>query len=65
MQSDRWTSRLKATIVEAVLNGTITLEQALERYQLSEEEFRSWHEIYAKQGERGLRATRLQIYRSH
>jgi hypothetical protein len=65
MQSRRWTPAVKAGIVEAVLNGTITLEQALKRYELSEEEFLIWHNIYAKHGKRGLRATKIQIYRGH
>jgi antitoxin HicB len=38
----RWVSRRKAAVVNAVRSGRITLEEALRRYQLTEEEYRSW-----------------------
>jgi len=37
----RWTIRRKAAVVVAVRSGTITMEEALHRYQLTEEEFLS------------------------
>jgi transposase-like protein len=55
--------RRKAAVVAAVLNGKITLEEACRRYQLSEEEFRSWQRAYESHGLPGLRATRVQQYR--
>jgi len=48
----------------AVRSGTITLEEALRRYQLSEEEFLSWQRGFEAHGPAGLRATRVQQYRS-
>ena len=59
----RWVVRRKAAVVAAVQSGKITLEEACQRYQLTEEEFRSWQRAYEAHGLPGLRATRLQQYR--
>jgi transposase-like protein len=59
----RWVARRKAAVVAAVQNGKITLEEACRRYELSEEEFRSWQRTYQSHGVPGLRATRVQQYR--
>ena len=60
----RWVVRRKAAVVAAVQGGKITLEEALRRYQLTEEEFRGWQRAYDTHGLPGLRATRLQQYRA-
>ena len=39
------------------------MEEALRRYQLSEEEFLSWQRTFETHGLAGLRATRVQQYR--
>jgi hypothetical protein len=59
----RWVIRRKAELVAAVRGGLISLEEVCERYELSEEEFRSWERFLARNGVRGLRTTRLQQYR--
>jgi transposase-like protein len=59
----RWVARRKAAVVAAVQNGKITLEEACRRYELTEEEFRSWQRAYQSHGLAGLRATRVQQYR--
>lgn len=59
----RWVVRRKAAIVAAVRSGRITLEEALQRYQLTEEEYRSWERSFEAHGLPGLRATRIQQYR--
>jgi hypothetical protein len=59
----RWVVRRKAAVVVAVRSGRITLEEALRRWQLSEEEYRSWERAFEAHGLPGLRATRLQQYR--
>jgi hypothetical protein len=61
----RWVVRRKAAVVAAVQAGKITLEEACRRYQLTEEEFRAWQRAYDNHGLPGLRATRLQQYRTH
>jgi transposase-like protein len=60
----RWVVRRKAAVVAAVQGGKITLEEACRRYNLSEEEFRAWQRAFEAHGLPGLRATRLQQYRS-
>jgi len=60
----RWVTRRKAAVVVAVRNGKITIQGALRRYQLSEEEFLSWQRAFEAHGLAGLRATRVQQYRS-
>jgi Protein of unknown function (DUF1153) len=59
----RWVVRRKAAVVAAVRSGRITLEEALRRYQLTEEEYRSWERAFEAYGLAGLRATRIQQYR--
>ncbi|WP_226893263.1 CtrA inhibitor SciP [Nisaea sediminum] len=59
----RWVVSRKAQVVRAVEDGTITLEQACERYSLSHEEFSNWRELIKVHGTRALRATRIQDYR--
>jgi hypothetical protein len=59
----RWVSRRKAAVVAAVHSGRITMEEALRRYQLSEEEFLSWQRAFEAHGIAGLRATRVQQFR--
>jgi hypothetical protein len=63
--ADRWVVRRKAALVEAVRGGTMTLDEACRKYQLSPEEFTSWVSALETHGVPGLRATRFQIYRSH
>jgi transposase-like protein len=60
----RWVVRRKAAVVAAVQGGKITLEEACRRYNLSEEEFREWQRAFEAHGLPGLRATRLQQYRT-
>jgi hypothetical protein len=55
--------RRKAAVVTAVRSGRISLEEALRRWQLTEEEYRAWERAFEKHGLSGLRATRLQQYR--
>ena len=59
----RWVVRRKAAVVAAVSAGVMTVEEACRRYQLSEEEFVSWQRAFEAFGLRGLRATRIQLYR--
>jgi len=59
----RWVVRRKAAVVIAVMTGTITIEQACEGYQLTEEEFLSWKHALETHGFPGLRTTRIQQYR--
>lgn len=60
----RWVSRRKAEVVTAVRSGLLSLEAACARYNISIEEFLSWQRLIESHGVPGLRATRLQDYRS-
>ncbi len=53
----RWVIRRKAEVVSGVRGGLITLEEALERYNLSAEEFQAWERQLDRHGVNGLRAT--------
>ena len=59
----RWVIRRKAEVVAAVRGGLISLEEALERYRLTSEEFLAWQRSIDKHGLAGLRTTRIQQYR--
>ena len=59
----RWVIRRKAELVAAIRGGLLSLDDACERYQLSEEELESWSNSLARHGLRGLRSTKLQLYR--
>ena len=62
-RSKQWVVHRKATVVAAVRFGWITMQEALLRYQLTEEEFLSWQHAFEAHGLPGLRATRVQQYR--
>jgi hypothetical protein len=59
----RWVIRRKAEVIAAVRGGLLTLEEALERYQLTSEEFLAWQRSIDRHGMAGLRTTRIQQYR--
>jgi Protein of unknown function (DUF1153) len=61
--TDRWTLRRKAAVLQAVRNGVLTVEQASNRYALSVEELCAWERDFDQHGLPGLRSTRLQVYR--
>jgi hypothetical protein len=62
-ETGRWVIRRKAEVVAAVRGGLLSLEDALERYRLTSEEFLAWQRALARHGLAGLRTTRLQQYR--
>jgi uncharacterized protein DUF1153 len=57
----RWTFRRKAAVLQALRNGVLTLQQAVERYALTVEEIRAWERAFEREGVYGLRA--LRVYR--
>lgn len=59
----RWVVRRKAEVVAAVNGGLLTLDEALERYGLTLEEFASWQRAVDRSGMHGLRVTKIQFYR--
>lgn len=59
----RWVASRKAVVVKAVIYGLISEKDALERYDLSEEEFAIWRESILKHGESALKVTQIQKFR--
>jgi hypothetical protein len=59
----RWVASRKAVVVKAVVYGLIPESEALDRYGLSEEEFRIWRTAVERHGDQGLKVTAIQKYR--
>ncbi|KMW57287.1 hypothetical protein AIOL_002248 [Candidatus Rhodobacter oscarellae] len=59
----RWVASRKAAVVKGVAYGLLSLNEALETYGLSEEEFDAWRGAVEKHGEAALKATALKKYR--
>ena len=59
----RWVASRKAAVVRAIKVGLIDRAEALERYDLTEEELSSWHAAVELHGESALKATTIQRYR--
>jgi len=62
-ETKRWVVRRKAEVVAAVNGGLLTIDEVLERYGLTLEEFASWQRAVDRSGMQGLRVTRIQHYR--
>ena len=60
----RWVTGRKATVVNAVRSGLITLEEACKRYALSVEEFVTWQSLLDRHGVSALRVTRAHQFRN-
>ena len=61
--TERWVIRRKAEVVAAVRGGLLSLDEACERYRLTNEEFLGWQKSIDQHGLAGLRTTRIQQYR--
>ncbi len=64
IDTKRWVIRRKAEVVAAVRGGLLSIDEACRRYTLSVEEFLSWQRAIEAHGLPGLRATRVQEYRT-
>jgi hypothetical protein len=62
-ETERWVIRRKAEVVAAVRGGLLTLDEACDRYRLTNEEFLGWQKSIDAHGMAGLRTTRIQQYR--
>jgi len=60
----RWVISRKAAVVRAVHHGTISLDEACRRYNISTEEFLNWQDLLEAHGTSGLRVLQAQKYRS-
>lgn len=59
----RWVASRKAAVVRAVVHGLLPREEALQMYDLTEEEFSEWEQAVSHHGEAALKATMIQKYR--
>jgi hypothetical protein len=59
----RWVASRKAAVVKGVFYGLLPLKEALETYEISEEEFAEWRHAVETHGESALKATAIKKYR--
>lgn len=59
----RWVASRKTVVVRAVEAGLIARDEAIERYDLTEEELDSWSSALNRHGIDALKVTALQKYR--
>ena len=59
----RWVASRKETVVNAVVHGLITKDEALRRYGLSDEEFDGWARAMKVHGLDALKITAIQRFR--
>lgn len=62
-ETRRWVASRKARVVRAVVHGLISQKEAVERYDLSEEEFEMWRAAVESHGETALKVTTIQKFR--
>jgi len=59
----RWVIRRKAEVVAAVNGGLLSIDEVLDYYGLTLEEFASWQRTFDRSGMKGLRVTKIKEYR--
>jgi hypothetical protein len=59
-----WVPRRKAEVVAAVRGGLLTMDEALQRYNMTIEEYAGWERAVAHFGLSGLRTTQTTQYRA-
>jgi len=62
-RTTRWVASRKKALVLAVIHGLMDRKDAIDIYELSEEELSEWERAVKAHGQDGLRATALQKYR--
>jgi len=53
----RWTAARKSIVIRAVMFGLISADDAIDRYELTQDEFQEWLRCYADYGRNGLKVT--------
>jgi hypothetical protein len=59
-ETRRWVASRKALVVTAVAHGLLKADEAIARYDLTEEEFDGWCAAVERHGVEGLKVTALQ-----
>jgi Transcriptional regulatory protein, C terminal/Protein of unknown function (DUF1153) len=63
--NDRWVASRKAMVVDALLNGTVSEAAVLAHYpDMTVEELREWVILFLRHHARGLRTTKIELYRN-
>lgn len=62
-ETRRWVASRKERVVAAVATGLLDLHEALQRYDLSAEEFDLWRSAIEMHGTKGLKVTAIQKLR--
>jgi len=60
----RWLPKRKASLVRALQAGLLTIDEACARYSLSIDELAAWQRELARDGQGGLRVSRIQAHRN-
>lgn len=60
----RWVKSRKVAVIQAIETGFLTIQEACQRYGLSEEELHSWRHLLTTYGPEALRTTHLKRYRA-
>ena len=58
----RWTAARKSLVIRAVMFELISTDEAIERYDLTHDEFQEWLRSYADYGRNGLKVTHKKQY---
>lgn len=59
-----WVARRKAELLAAIDGGLLGIEDACQRYRLSEEELDGWRRTLERAGIPGLRVTKMRRYQN-
>jgi len=59
----RWVASRKAAVVRAVRHGLLSRDEAVRRYELSEEELEEWLRAVSEHGEQALKVTARKKYK--
>ncbi|QIE42743.1 DUF1153 domain-containing protein [Rhodobacteraceae bacterium SC52] len=59
----RWVASRKAVVAKAVLYGLIKRADAIDRYELSDDELSDWIRAVERHGLSGLKVTRIDVLR--
>lgn len=60
----RWVPKRKASLVRALQAGLLSIDEACARYSLSIDELLVWQQELARDGQGGLRVSRIQAHRN-
>ncbi len=60
----RWVPRRKARVIAAVEGGLLSVEEAFQRYEITDEEYQNWKAAMSRFGLKGLCVTQINRVRT-